>query len=99
MASNRSDCDSVESVEKCWIRAAAVDRVATSSAVASPDEVNASAVMVLVDSFHAADKPFSVNPNPIYRNRADVVLLLVEQNSSIEMMEYHFRCHRFRHFD
>lgn len=95
--SNRFGCDSAESVKSYSIRVAVV-RVATSLTVAS-DAMNALVAMVLVDSNHAADTPFSVNPNPIYRNRLDVLLLLHGQNSNTEMMEYHFQYHHFLNFD
>lgn len=94
--------------------------VATSLAVAL-DATNASAVMVVaIDDAvaddaavvaavanHAVDRPFSVNPNPKYHNRAaDVVIVPLlhadghddghddvdAQNlNNDEMMEYHFQ--------
>lgn len=73
MVLNRSDCDSVESVENYSVRAVVV-RVATSMVFVALDAMNASEAMDLaVDSIRAVDKPFFVNPNLKYRNRPDVL--------------------------
>lgn len=71
-------------------------RVARAS-VAASDATNALAAMGLaVAAFHAVDRPFFANLNPICRIQA--LLLLLSHNYYIGMMECHFRYHHCRDY-